>query len=377
MFKKSNIEIGLVVIATAVFTTVYFVIFIGSSLLQQSPLNMIIDTDNNNNNNNNNNNTQKLNNTQNLNDTQKRKCVELLNISNIECPNKCWMNINNDKLIIFLHFHKAGGTSIVSSASCSNIFAKESSNGNPKKHISKYEKYNYRIPYWQFNLSQFIFFIKQLNINNTSFIAIENEYFINVDPNIIINSNYVLNVVRYRKIELITQFRDPFDRYLSAFFYEINTRWYRETNSMKKNDIKQRLLSFHNIEGYEKKGAVSGNHEWNMYIRIFRRKFNNTIKINETDLFLAQKELDKFNTITILEIKETHKLLEYKYGIYIDNKKIKQKGRGDKNKLTSNDKNILNEFKNEFKIYNKWDYLLYDYAVNLSHNMLSQIDKPH
>ena len=85
------------------------------------------------------------------------------------------MNVDtetNNKLILFLHFHKCGGSSIV------NIFKKNNfqaypinSNGNPKNEKREI------IKYWNFDKKQIAEFVEDAMKQSTKFIALEWNYF--------------------------------------------------------------------------------------------------------------------------------------------------------------------------------------------------------
>ena len=84
-------------------------------------------------------------------------------------------------------------------------------------------------------------------------------------------------------------------------------------------------------------------------------------KINRTHLEIAKKNLQKFSTIIILEIKDSFKLLK-KYDIH---------SIAHKNKSKENFNN-LNVYYNYFKKKNRLDYELYYYAIKLSYEKMKK-----
>ena len=98
-------------------------------------------------------------------------------------------------------------------------------------------------------MDEFISFVFQLKTQNVSFIAMENEYWIYPDMIQLINNQ---RNTKYN-IEMITQIRNPFTRFVSNFFYEINRDHYRENAYLRINgNIKQRLLAFHQAKKEKK-----------------------------------------------------------------------------------------------------------------------------
>ena len=111
---------------------------------------------------------------------------------------------------------------------------------------------------------------------------------------------------------------------------------------------------------------------YNMYVRVFTRKYDRNIMMNEADYILARKQLEYFTTIVILEKPETYQLMSAKYG-------IQNEYRGwldlhdPKNKdlyYQPGDQLIMAEVQKEFEMNNKYDYMLYNDAIKLSYKML-------
>eukprot|EP01084_Bolivina_argentea_P137854 242792_1 len=280
----------------------------------------------------------------------------------------CWINTNKNKLIIFLHFHKSGGSSICNYAQTVAQLPKLNANCNPKTILDgqSHNIYNNRIPFWDFDLRELTSYFQNLKFEHVSFIAMEDYYFINSDYLNRINSVFLKNSIKY-KIELVTQFRDPFSRFVSNFFYSIKRRLYREIKEMRVDDIKKRLLWWHNRKLHPALRRYKHiTSDWNMHIRILTSIYGNKI-VNESDLEIAKKELRMFDTIIILEIPETYILLEIKYGIKNVLHAKQCCGKHESvHTLSEYNMDVLKQFEEEYKILNKYDYMLYEYAVELS-----------
>ena len=280
----------------------------------------------------------------------------------------CWTNYNQNKLIIFLHFHKAGGTSIVDSARSVTNMMEGEWNGNPHWTTTEQKMFagdakDQRVPYWTWNapqLTEWILRIKQAQ--NVSFIAMENAFW--TYPNVIQDIRNMHNFSF--DIEMITQFRNPFKRFVSDFFFEIKEKTYKEPSLLKRKNIKERLLAFHNGR---MKTHFPSLQAWNMYIRIMTGKYDNNGNMNESDLEIAKERLKMYDVVTILELPETHVLM-YKYGIQGHEYHSKNDGSKNLKHLSFNDTEILNEFEKEFEEMNELDYKFYEYAIRVSRNML-------
>eukprot|EP01084_Bolivina_argentea_P027723 51510_1 len=282
--------------------------------------------------------------------------------------NKQWMKQNGNKFIIFLHFHKAGGTTLFLASTYVTTHFNLNSNANPKQIING-NNLTF-IPFWEYNKTYMHSFIIDFKRLGVSFIAMENQYF---------HYAHSINNINFKKqyqISLITQLRHPYKRFLSNFFYEIKWEMYKENVSIWNPNIMQRLLSFHNGDGEYFDQITNCWSSWNLYIRILTLNCNNELKdeqINETHLLMAKRELDKFDTITIVDKLETFELLNIKYGIKINKLRIPSTLKYLKPYLMNEmENNALTQFEKIFMEMNKFDYMLYEYAVDLSLNMLKQ-----
>ena len=246
---------------------------------------------------------------------------------------------NKSKLIIFLHFHKAGGTTINKMFNNHNKYP-ENHNGNPF-HLSKI------ITYWNYNRRQFNYFKNHCINNNVEFICLEWNFF------------KFFNELNLDNIELITCIRDPYSRFKSnlnhnsQLFYKVKNYklnykdWVKETIFWKtKDNVKKFKLNYN---------------KYNYYVKLLNGLGDNPdIEINESHLDNAKNILSKFNTILILEDKSSFNLLN-KYNILYDNTK--------KNVCHEYNTNLIIPSYEEFKKENYYDYKLFEYAKELSENM--------
>lgn len=288
----------------------------------------------------------------------------------------CWTNVNDDKLIIFIHFHKAGGSSIIDSArSVARLFTIES-NGNPRyerKEDCRRCNRDLRIPFWTYSGRELLNFFYDMKKQNVSFIVMENEFW--SYPESVYEIKELPKIkANGPKIEMIIQFRNPFERFVSNFFWEISQRNYREMKVVKYSDIRTRLMFFHeHADDMMRHVNFRGVASWNMYIRVLTGQFDKEY-IDENDLEIAKERLDKFDAVTVLEVVETHKLMAYKYGIQLT---LHSKNHLQRNLDLLNDggdeMKILMEFQKEFEELNVFDYKLYKYAIQLSQKMLGEL----
>eukprot|EP01084_Bolivina_argentea_P238761 401154_1 len=267
----------------------------------------------------------------------------------------------NAKILkIFLHFHKAGGTSIVKAAQKRANFFSPNANGNPYKRSGKFHLgAKPLIKFWTYNETDLENFLSLcLNHKHISFIAMENNYFWNRD---IINDQFK----KRNKIEIVTQIRDPFDRFLSNYYFDIKYKFYTTPINLfykKKTSLIDRLKAYHKFNNFE--GNVKGKQLWNMYVRVLTNNFDPIRNVTADDLQIAKHELDKFDMVSVLDKYETLELWTIKYGLSITHKNANQGS----NKMNHEG---LDEFETEFKILNQYDYQLYEYALELAVNMLN------
>lgn len=234
------------------------------------------------------------------------------------------------KCVIFLHFHKAGGTTINSFFKKYNKW-KPNRNGNPLWLDKKY------VNFWDYNREEFNIFKNILLECNIEFIAFEWNYF------------KFYKEIDYSNIELITCIREPYKRFISNMCVD------------KYNDS----YKYNNATISERRRGVVNYNKYNYYTKMLNGFGNRpNIQINDEHLEIAKKNLSKFSIILILEDKNTFKLLQ-KYKKICTHKIHKNKN---KNKKIRNVIDI-----NDFKKKNKYDYELYEYAKKLSYIQLKNL----
>ena len=248
---------------------------------------------------------------------------------------------NTTKLILFLHFTKAGGSSIVSAAKKLQNLYLPNNNGNPHDRITEQ-----RIPFWTFSDEHFMAFLSYCRDHGTTFIATENEWF--HSPSVF-NEEFKL---RYR-IELVTQIKNPFDRFISNYFFSAQFLWLQVP-------FVQRLKMYH------LRKMTHHFTDWNMYVRVLSSQFDHNV--TEKDLEIAKRELDKFDLVTVLEMPDVAKIWTAKYGMNIQHRNANMKYNeiyaAERERDEDFDQN-LQRFQEEFEILNRFDYMLYDYAKQL------------
>lgn len=256
---------------------------------------------------------------------------------------------NATKLIIFLHFHKAGGTSIVRAARRGQNLYIPNVNGNPHEPITKTSGNAHRIPFWTFSKQKLIEFLTYCRDHDTTFIATENEWFQSPSA---FDEDFKF---RYR-LELVTQIRNPFDRFISNYFFIKDFNPFRQMQV----PFVQRLEMYHSLE--------RAHHftDWNMYVRVLSSQFDRNV--TEKDLETAKRELDKFDLVTVMEMPDVSDVWSAKYGFNMQhwnsNMKYEEQFAAERERDKDFDQKLL-EFRKEFEILNRFDYMLYDYAKQL------------
>ena len=256
------------------------------------------------------------------------------------------LEITNDtKLIIFLHFHKAGGTSIISAARRRQNLYFPNNNGNPYDCITKQ-----RIPFWTFSDQKLIAFLSFCRDHETTFIATENDWFHSPSA---FDEEFKLR----NRIELVTQIRNPFDRFISNYFFS-----HQDSRPSTQTQVPfvQRLMLYH------LRKTTHHFTERNMYVRVLSKQFDHNVTAK--DLEIAKRELDKFDLVTVLEMPDVIKIWAAKYGMNIlhrnRNTKYDDIYAAERDRDENFDQN-LQRFQEEFEILNRFDYMLYDYAKQL------------
>jgi len=232
-------------------------------------------------------------------------------------------------VIIYLHFHKCAGTSIIKMFELAKKrFYQPNINGNPWNN-------NNIIEFWNYNKEQFSLFLNRLKKWKIEFIACE--------------WNFLKEECLFNDIIFITTFRDPYDRLLSTYNYHGGDKKYKSIINWYNKKI------FWERSWTKQKFCISINQS-NYYTKMLNNLGNTYNKIiDDSHLTKAKRILEIFDDIIILENTKTFNTL-YKYDI--TNTKIY------KNKAPKYDINIPPNFKERFIIENNYDYKLYEYVIN-------------
>lgn len=233
--------------------------------------------------------------------------------------------MNNDKIILFVHFHKAGGTSI------NHMFYKDYKHYEPNKNGNPYFDEETIIDFWNYNTEEFNIFKNDLRLKKVNFIAMEWNFF-----------KYDVDL---SDLNLLICFREPYDRFISAFNKDNRTSaiaYQKENIGCGKYINKVDFYLNYNKNNY--------------YVKMLNGLGNSPdISIELHHLENACRILDKFQDIIILEKPQTFEKLK-KYNI--DN--IIKHNVSNKTKINGG---IDREY---FMRRNLYDYLLYDYACKLA-----------
>lgn len=231
-----------------------------------------------------------------------------------------------NKIITFLHFHKAGGTSMNNLFSNYNKY-KFNFNGNPWTTEQPFGPDSYAIPFFNYKKDELDTFIKNLQSNHVQFIAMEWNFF----------KHY--NDVPYKCLELITCMRNPYERFKSRMLLEKMTNY----------------EDFVKINFVTPDGVLPATfNKFNYYVRMLSGHGDEPdLSVDENLFQTAIHNLDKFETIVLLDYPETFKsLLKYNVDISSLNSKL--------NANMEKDFYSINIDELEFKNLNKYDYMLFD-----------------
>jgi hypothetical protein len=251
--------------------------------------------------------------------------------------------------IFFLHFHKCGGTTI-NKLMNKKIKFNKNQNGNP---INENKR---EIRFWNFNKEKFNEFKQMLKSTNVEFVAFEWNFFKNYEE------------LELHDIELITCFRDPYDRFLSNMnvpYCLINRTEHYIYDTVKYSAQNFKWINAHtkNFKDFGNNFYVSFN-KFNYYVRKLCSLGNSPhIEINENHLKIAKERLKIFSTIIILENADSFKLLE-KFGVDIMMVKNKNNNKGIKMTIS----------RDEFDKLNYYDIELYKFAIELSNTQIKCLD---
>ena len=260
---------------------------------------------------------------------------------------------------------------------------KPSGNGNPQRRKVPKGTVDKKIPFWTYSELQLSHWLQNaLHKNKATFIATENHWFHNTS---IINEEFK----QQHRIELVTQIRNPFDRFLSNFFFDTHTDSpsYVESNETKELSFIQRLRRYHSCPQKDppKKPAncsvftrYNATNDWNMYVRVLTTQFHRDHELTEKDLKIAMREMDKFDFVTVLDMPGNAELWEKRYNTTMKHKRYYAASVYEQTYSAERERNAhfdveFKEFKKEFERLNHFDYVIYEYAKQLHNKSLATV----
>jgi len=255
---------------------------------------------------------------------------------------------NHSDLILFLHFHKAGGSSIVAAARRNQNLYLPNRNGNT------FNRNNGKsIPFWTFPSDKLRMFLSYCRSHDTTFIAAENNWF--SGP-----SGFDERLREEYRMMLVTQIRDPFSRFVSDFLFQQRKDDWQQFLAPKVYDgaLLERLKGYH-LERHR------GTH-WNMYVRVLNRQFDRNV--TEEDLEIAKRELDKFDLVVVMEIDDSAQLWRANCGFNIEHRKANiqyEQIYAAEREADSDFDEKWEGFRVEYERLNRFDYEIYEYAKEL------------
>lgn len=253
------------------------------------------------------------------------------------------------KIILFVHFHKAAGTSVV------KAFLKEYNpwwvshhNGNPWSYSKGKE---YIVEFWKYGNEEFERFLQEGRNNKTEFIATEWNFFEKF------NDDYI------KDVSLITCIRDPYDRFVSnLFFNQFEPEYIEDPSLWVAQNFTKQLGRM--IDGHYKIDTplpVYYNKP-NYYVAFMNGIADRTYDyhLNQTHLEIAKERLALFEAIFILERPETFHALQ-KWLPKMEN--ITRLHKGETREKSGSKIAWTRE---QFYRDNALDLEFYEYALNLS-----------
>lgn len=241
-----------------------------------------------------------------------------------------------DRPVIYMHFHKSAGTSIISSLINAGYKAYPAHmNGNSRVENS------HLIDFWNYNEEQLLEFADELYRHQVSLVSLE--------WNFLRHFSQVLK----NRFQFLTIIRDPYDRFLSTYrvrrkcenlgsIAEFSSRIY--TNM----DIEEKMQRVNNQEF-----PIIIN-EYNYYTKMLNGFGNiHNVELNEAHLIKAKQILSAFDVL-ILENLEKTKLR--KYGLI---------NLSHSNRSIGEVPHVPEDFKVHFQEQNAFDYELYRYCTEM------------
>ena len=250
------------------------------------------------------------------------------------------MHSDNHQLILFLHFHRSGGTSIVQMFSrAGRVLHDPHVNGNPWLGDR-----SGLVEFWRFDRRQFTGWIDEITSQGVEFIACEWDFLRRE------------NRCPRDGLALVTCLRDPFERLVSDYVSKGGDRlwgdirrWYDTEPLLWKRASSTRSFPLsHNLP--------------NHYVRMLNGLGTAPeAGLDHDSLKEARRSLNLFEAVLVLEMPESFGLLG-RYGV--SGPVLKLNGRSRRTLI------IPKGFKEEFVRQNALDYELYNYAREICHGAL-------
>lgn len=171
------------------------------------------------------------------------------------------------RLIWFQHFHKAGGTSITDLAMENDeCFWPNHGNGNPRN------ENGFELKLWEYSKNELKQFVDSCQEQAVTFVATEWGL-----PDI----DYLYSDSR---VTLITCIRDPIERYISNFYYDLYNGYTLARSLYEYESSRERTITM-----------------FNYYCRVLSNHQNHLSKVMSGDFDIARSTLEKFDICIFLE----------------------------------------------------------------------------
>ena len=143
-----------------------------------------------------------------------------------------------------------------------------------------------------------------LDQKRATFIALENKWF---QDTALFDGEFK----QQNRVELVTQIRNPLDRYVSNYFFDCEVaKNFHEPLAVKQLPLIQRLKRWHSHGHYAGEASM-----WNMYVRVLSNQKERDRTVTDHELETAKTALDQFDLVVVLEMPDAAALWNGKYGM--------------------------------------------------------------
>lgn len=271
------------------------------------------------------------------------------------------------KAVLFLHFHKAGGTSIVSASKLSGLSQpKYARNGNAFEKTANGSLAIVRPSTMEH--SELRLWLQSELTDGTRFLSMEWNFFPSPVRDVIPSS-----------FSLVTCLREPWSRFLSTFNWDFvrNNRHKKvsgpDLESFAHQNVYWDDLHVKRRDKRLRQHFLTSQNKNNYYTLMLNGLANTeNVKLERMHLDFAKEQIRCFDVIVVLERKATFAALE---SVGIRSAILSEMRLKHQEKVTDTwDGDYLRKVEERYRRENEYDYLLYEYASELATERLQSRD---